>query len=242
MNAVEQSIALIQEYRDRCLWFMKPDYMPQTTIEIVRVLDLIERYGDRSGYCRAREIKQWLRGEDRTVMQWARDSAYRFFPLIEDDLMGMTLHPFDLATNKILAMAGRLEVRDWVDVLNCDDKLQLLGYLIWAACGKDPGYNPQSLLAAARRLHYSQAEVDTLDFDGTQPDAAVLGRHWHAALDTAANLCELLPFDYVGYCVITKNGELYRGDAQELGEAIDANKIAFHPGRIGGAWPKIIEE
>ena len=37
-----------------------------------------------------------------TAMQWVRDSAYRFFPLIEDDLMGLALHPFDLATNKVL--------------------------------------------------------------------------------------------------------------------------------------------
>ena len=75
--------------------------------------------------------------------------------------IGLTMHPFDLATNKVLAMAGRLEVRDWVDVLTCDRDLQPLGYLVWAACGKDPGYNPQSLLAACKRQHYSQAEVDT---------------------------------------------------------------------------------
>jgi len=115
------------------------------------------------------------RGPDRTVMQWARDSAFRFFPLMEDEQMGLTLHPFDLATNKVLAMAGRLEVRDWVDALRCDESLQPLGYLVWAACGKDPGYNPHSLLALARRLHYSQAEVDTLDYDGPTPDADELG-------------------------------------------------------------------
>ena len=34
------------------------------------------------------------------------------------DLMGLVLHPLDLATNKILAMAGRMEPRDWIDVLN----------------------------------------------------------------------------------------------------------------------------
>ncbi len=34
-----------------------------------------------------------------------------WFLLIEDDRLGLALHPFDLATNKVLAMAGHLEVR-----------------------------------------------------------------------------------------------------------------------------------
>ena len=34
--------------------------------------------------------------------------------------MGLALHPFDLATNKVLALVGRLEARDWVDVLTCE--------------------------------------------------------------------------------------------------------------------------
>jgi len=73
------------------------------------------------------------RDRGRTAIQWVRDSAYRFFPLVEDDLMGLTLHPFDLATNKVLAMVGRVEARDWVDVLSCDRHLQPFGYLAWAA-------------------------------------------------------------------------------------------------------------
>jgi hypothetical protein len=32
---------------------------------------------------------------------------------------GLTLHPFDLATNKVLALVGRTEVRDWVDMVEC---------------------------------------------------------------------------------------------------------------------------
>ena len=59
---------------------------------------------------------------------------------MEHEQLGLTLHPFDLATNKVLAMVGRLEVRDWVDVINADRRLQPLGYLLWAACGKDPGH------------------------------------------------------------------------------------------------------
>ena len=87
--------------------------------------------------------------EERVIVQWLRESAFRFFPLLEDERFGLVLHPFDLATNKILALAGRLESRDWIDVLTTHEKLQPLGYLAWAACGKDPGFSPASLLAEA---------------------------------------------------------------------------------------------
>jgi len=177
------------------------------------------------------------KGTESTSMQWARDSAYRFFPLVEDSRMGLALHPFDLATNKVLAMAGRLEVRDWIDVLNCDERLQPFGYLVWAACGKDPGYNPRSLLAAAGRLHYSQAEVNTLDFAGRPPDAAALGAQWHGALESANTICLTLPAGQAGTCVLSENRELYRGDPHLLADSLNRAALLFHKGRIGGAWP-----
>jgi len=177
------------------------------------------------------------RGIDRIIMQWAQDSAFRFFPLLEDDLMGLVLHPFDLATNKVLAMAGRMESRDWIDVLNCDRNIQPLGYLAWAACGKDPGYNPLSLLAEISRAHYSQAELDILDFSDSKPDAVLLGELWHEILQTARVLCRQLPARELGKCVISRDGELFRGSAEQLPEAIKSQKVGFHQGRLGGSWP-----
>ncbi len=179
-------------------------------------------------------------GADSTAMQWARDSAFRFFPLITDETMGLTLHPFDLATNKTLAMAGRLEVRDWVDVVRCDEALQPFGYLLWAACAKDPGYNPRSLMALVRRLHYSQLEVDALDFDGEAPDAANLGSQWHAALSEADQVISILPPDDAGKCVITCDGKLFRGNSNELADALSKCNVLFHGGRIGGSWPRAV--
>ncbi len=179
------------------------------------------------------------RGSERSLMQWVRDSAFRFFPLIEDELLGLALHPFDLATNKVLAMAGRRESRDWIDVLTCDEKLQPLGFLVWAACGKDPGYNPVSLLGEMSRSHYSQAELDMLDFAGATPDAAALSIHWHEALRSARATCSVLPRNHLGTCVVTSEGQLFRGSAGEIGPALDAGRVAFHAGRIGGAWPSV---
>jgi hypothetical protein len=151
--------------------------------------------------------------------------------------MGLVLHPFDRATNKVLAMPGRLEPRDWVDVLTCDGSIQPLGFLVWAACGKDPGYNPFSLLAEISRAHYSQAELDMLDFTGSAPDATALGRQWHEILASAKAVCGRLPANQLGQCVITCEGELFRGAEDDLAEALTSQRIRFHPGRIGGSWP-----
>jgi hypothetical protein len=126
-----------------------------------------------------------IRGKEKVLIQWLRDSAFRFFPLIADKILGLTLHPLDLATNKLLAMAGRLEPRDWVDTIECHRNIQPLGYLIWAASGKDPGINPQMLLADAQRLHYSQQEIDVLDFEGKPPSAALLGKEWKGGIKSA---------------------------------------------------------
>jgi hypothetical protein len=66
---------------------------------------------------------------ESTELQWAFDSAFRFFPLMEYAELGLTLHPFDLATNKVLALVGRAVPRDWVDIIECDSRLQPFGYL-----------------------------------------------------------------------------------------------------------------
>ncbi len=51
---------LVEKYRDQCLWFLRQDFVPRTTEEILHVLDLIERYGDRAGFERVQRLKQWL--------------------------------------------------------------------------------------------------------------------------------------------------------------------------------------
>jgi hypothetical protein len=85
-------------------------------------------------------------GGESMLLEWARDSAFRFFPLVRHDDFGLVLHPIDLATNKVLALVGRLEVRDWIDVIESHDRLQSPGCLAWAACGKDPGFSPSAIL------------------------------------------------------------------------------------------------
>lgn len=180
------------------------------------------------------------REDEDLLVEWARDSAFRFFPLVEDEELGLVLHPFDLATNKVLALVGRLEARDWIDVMSCDERVQPLGYLAWAACGKDPGFSPSGILEQARRSsRYTNDEISSLSFEGPTPEAADLSRRWRNVLHAAQQIIDRLPAERVGSAVLTSEGELFRGSAPELTRALDSDRLAFHNGVIGGAWPRV---
>lgn len=79
-----------------------------------------------------------------TQIDWAHDSSWRFMPLVGDPVGGYLLHPVDLATNKVLALAGRDEPRDFVDIMYAIDMIMPLGAMVWGAVAKDPGYNGSS--------------------------------------------------------------------------------------------------
>jgi hypothetical protein len=180
------------------------------------------------------------RGPDSVLVEWLRDSAFRFFPLVEHEVLGLTLHPFDLATNKVLALVGRVEARDWVDTIACDERVQPLGYLAWAACGKDPGFSPVGLLGHARRSsRYSAEELSALAFEGSPPDPEELATRWRRALDAADRVVAVLPAVRAGQAVLTRDGALFRDDVGALSAALDQDLVVFHPGRIGGAVPQL---
>lgn len=178
-------------------------------------------------------------GDEIEVLQWVQDSAYRFFPLVEDETFGLTLHPLDHATNKVLALAGRRKVRDWVDAIHCHDTLQPLGYLAWAASGKDPGLSPAFLLEQAARTRYVQSEVDQLDFDGPTPSAADLSVRWHRAVEEAREIVRMLPPEQAGRCVLDERGRLLRAPPAALGAELANERVRFHEGRIKGCFPEL---
>ena len=194
---------------------------------------------ERPGFVEARV----QRGSDSVLVQWARDSAFRFFPLVEHPELGLTLHPFDLATNKVLALIGRLEVRDWIDLLHCHRHLQPLGYLAWAACGKDPGFGPLGILEeAARSSRYSAEEVGALEFEGPPPDTSELSREWHTALTEARKMVVLLPPDSAGEAVLAPDASLFRGSVRELERALEGREVRYHRGAIRGVLPVVRPE
>lgn len=57
---IEATRQLVDEYRARCLWYLRKDYYPDTPEEMVRVLSAIEKHGDAEAFRRAGEIRQWL--------------------------------------------------------------------------------------------------------------------------------------------------------------------------------------
>lgn len=175
-----------------------------------------------------------------TDIQWVQDSAYRFFPLIEDELLGLTLHPFDLATNKLLALSGRRVPRDWVDVISCAESIQPLAYLAWAANGKDLGVTPNYILNMAARTFYNQVEIDRIVTSEEPIDAAELSRKWHEMIWQARETVVHIPPEEAGKCVMTTDGKLFNGTDAEFASALAAGAIVFHEGVIGGAWPRIV--
>jgi hypothetical protein len=180
------------------------------------------------------------RGSDQVLLQWVQDSAYRFFPLLTSEVFGLVLHPVDLATNKLLALIGRSEVRDWVDTVEASVRCQPLAYLAWAACGKDLGFSPAAIveLAAASARH-APAEVALLEYEGPAPDFAAVAAAWRASVAEARQILGMLPSREVGRCVLHQDGTLYRGRAEDLAGDLAAGRLRVHEGRVRGAFPFI---
>ena len=177
-----------------------------------------------------------VRVERRTLkIEWAQDSAYRFYPVQADEQFGYRLHDADAAVNKVLALAGRSEMRDFVDILHLDDTQLPLGALAWAACGKDPGYTPEFLLEqAARHVAYTQDDLDRLAL--REPlDLRDLKRRWLAALERARALVAALPSGEVGCLYVGPDRHPVAPNPASDG----FHALIRHRGRVRGAWPSI---
>ena len=155
-------------------------------------------------------------------------------------MLGVTLHPFDLATNKLLALACRNVPRDWIDMVSCTEVLQPLGLLAWAANGKDNGLTPRFILEMAAKVHYSQSELDLAILSSEDIDVVALSEKWRGMLDDARGMITLLPPDKIGTAVLNGDGTLFNGTNDALAAALREDAIVFHPGRICGAWPQIV--
>jgi len=60
-TAVMEEVALlVAEQRDRCLWFLAPNFQPTDEQSAMRALRYIERYGDKAAFERARTLRTWL--------------------------------------------------------------------------------------------------------------------------------------------------------------------------------------
>lgn len=173
---------------------------------------------------------------DQTLkIEWAQDSAFRFFPVVEDERCGYRLHEADAAVNKVLALVGRDEVRDFVDMLHLHRTYLSLGAMAWAACGKDPGYTPEFLLDhLGRHAAYAQADVDRLNL--REPlDITVLKRTWLGALSDARRLVVSLPPDEIGSLYLGPDHKPVTPDPA----SDQFRSLIRHAGTVRGAWPSV---
>lgn len=51
---------LVERHRVTCLWYLRRDYQPETTAEMLRVLDAIATNGGLSASQEADEVRRWL--------------------------------------------------------------------------------------------------------------------------------------------------------------------------------------
>ncbi|MBN1899701.1 nucleotidyl transferase AbiEii/AbiGii toxin family protein [Candidatus Sumerlaeota bacterium] len=172
---------------------------------------------------------------EKLKLEWAVDSTFRFFPVVEDSLCGFRLHETDAAVNKILDLAGRREARDFVDILYIHKTRLSIGALAWAACGKDPGYSPAFLLDhAGQHVAYAQDDIDRLSLN-EKMNIYDLKREWLTALERSYELINSLPASDIGCLYLTPEGTPITPDP----ESPDFKGLARHFGSVRGAWPSI---
>lgn len=174
-------------------------------------------------------------GKQQLKIEWAQDSAFRFFPVLEDERFGYRLHDADAATNKILALAGRDEIRDFVDVLHLNETYLSLGAMVWAACGKDPGFTPEFLLDhVSRHTAYTQADLNRLQLR-VPIDLVTMKKNWLTASAAARQLLLALPPAEIGCLYLDENNNPVTPDVASGG----FSKLIRHVGCIRGAWPQV---
>jgi hypothetical protein len=177
------------------------------------------------------------RGEVATKIEWAQDSTWRFMPVQKSDAFGYQLHPIDLATNKVLTLAGRDEARDLLDTVYLHENILPLGALVWAAVGKDPGYSPLSLLEMLRRRGKIRPEdLPRLDL-AFAVDLTALKATWTAALQEAAAFVRERPPADSGCLYFSRKRLEFVSPAPE-----DTSDTVPHYGRPGGVLPRLIAE
>jgi hypothetical protein len=171
------------------------------------------------------------KNSEATKVEWVHDTAFRFLPVLRSAEAGYLLHPVDLAINKLLALVGRDEPRDYLDTVYAHSHILPLGGLVWAACGKDPGFTPEFLLDLLRRKgRYRPEDFARLHLHGA-PDLVATKRTWLDALEEASLFVQSLPPEDVG--CLYYHAEL----ATFVGALPLPNNVVRHFGRPGGLLP-----
>ena len=179
------------------------------------------------------------KGAEATRVDWAHDSAWRFMPLVSDPQGGLLLHPVDLAVNRTLALAGRDEPRDFVDILFAHRGILPLAALNWAAVGKDPGFTPLSLLELLKRRGRYRPE-DFARLNLVKPFDLVAAKEiWLAALGDAEAFAHSRPPTEAGCLYYSAREQRFMAPTTEA--ALEAQGLVPHYGAPGGVVHRIAD-
>ena len=170
------------------------------------------------------------KGSEATKVDWAHDAAWRFLPPLPHPIAGYVLHPVDLAVNKLLALVGRDEPRDFLDVMFAHRQVLGLGALCWAAAGKDPGFTPPLLLDLLRRRGRLRPEDLARLHLLTLPDLEALKREWLQVLDGAEAFIAARPPAELGCLYYSRKQQRFVSDF-----ASPDTDVVVHHGRSGGS-------
>jgi len=179
-----------------------------------------------------------IRGSGQaSKIEWVFDSPFRFFPVEPDLELGYRLNLWDVATNKLLALVGRREIRDYLDVVYLHQNHLHLAALAWAAAGKDPGLSPEFILDWCTRNTRYRPE-DLADIRLSRPiDLKETKKALLEAVAEAEALIEKLPPSEMGCLYLDSNCQPVCPDP----DSAEFPKLTRHFGSVKGAWPRISE-
>ena len=175
------------------------------------------------------------KGQQSLRLEWVRDTAFRFFPVIEDDDLGYRLHDVDLTVNKCLTLANRSEVRDIVDLIQLDHEVLSLTAACWAACGKDPGFTPLMLLDCMNRNSIIRPEQLSAESFARKISAIDLKKEWLKLHAAAREELPLFPVDDLGCIYLDARGRVVCSPNPRM--LADSKR---HFGSVGGSWPRAV--
>jgi hypothetical protein len=179
-------------------------------------------------------IVRGAKPDEFTRLEWAVDSAFRFFPAVKDPVFGWRLHDIDLAVNKVLALAGRQEPRDVIDVVDLHKNGYPLAALAWAAPAKDPGFTPDLILdEISRNSRFDPARLKDEVLTRKKVDPVSVKKTLLAALHDARDLFHTLPPEQMGCLYLDGKMRLSRPDPA----AAAAQRLHLHRASLRGAWP-----
>lgn len=214
------------------------DVMHLVEASALKDAETLERLGyqvdwkmKQEGFYRAVVTTQ---NKEAMKIEWAHDSCYRFFPVKPDKKTGHRLHQADLATNKVLAAAGRMVPRDYVDCLFLHQSYCSLGALIWAASAKDDELPPELILDFLKRnSRYTKEQLEDEITWAVPFEPERMKEQWMQACEEAAALLDWLPPKDKGCLYLSKAGKPATPTPDTIG------RLQKHFAQPKGAWPKI---